>query len=481
MNTTHIGHRSGNSPDPSPAVAGTPARESEDRLPGLLPLLLSGLGMLLLIGLCVMGYRAIVKTISLRLAEEHSVTLATAIARELEAELAELLAAPGAFDEAAVDIVGTAAFTGNEFRLQALLHDARVHHFDILTPAGLVVYSSDSDRIGTSRSADAGFRAARAGMVRSRLHDRPSHAADTPPHAHMITFAPIRGGANHTVLAVLGVHGVADPDGPPDRGLRRLLAGTYALPPLLLLAFAGMRAWRRSRAPLSPGQVGQTAAVGLCHTIAVQETERKRISRDLHDGISQYLNAIKIHLQHIATDRDERLPPDTRQELEGIVRFVTSASDEVRRISLALRPTMLDDLGLLATLNWLCREFANAHPDIALEKHVTVTEQDIPDRLKTPIYRILQEALTNAAKHSRASWVDVVLEKRTEANGPVLVLTVADDGDGFDLAEVQCRRRGDGGLGLCSMRERAEFDGGSFRIRSERKSGTRIEASWPSG
>lgn len=436
------------------------------------------LGLLLLALLCLVGYRLTVKTISLRLIEEHNVALAAAVARELAAEYHLL------FDDgrriADTDHIAAAVIPTNEVRLRALLQDAHVHYFDVHDLSGQVIYTSHPDRIGCSHTDDPNFAAALSGAVTNFLDYQPADMAGIPDtHVHLVTFSPISIPQQDRSLGVLGLYALVDPGALPSPLMQPLLAGTYALPPLLL-AFAAMRARRHSQAAWSRPDEGQTAAVGLCHTIAVQETERKRISRDLHDGISQYLNAIKIHLQHIATDRDERLPSDTRQELEGIVRFVTSASDEVRRISLALRPTMLDDLGLLATMSWLCREFANTHPDIALEKRVTVTEQDIPDRLKTPIYRILQEALANVTKHSRASWVDVVLEKRMEANGPVLTLTVADDGDGFDLAEVRCRQRGDGGLGLCSMRERAEFDGGSLRIQSECKAGTRIEASWPS-
>lgn len=442
------------------------------------------LGLLLLALLCLVGYRLTVKAISLRLIEEHNVALAAAVARELAAEYHSL------FDDglrvAGTDHIAAAVTPANEIRLHALLQDAHVHYFDVHDLSGLAIYTSHSDRVGCSHADDPHFTAALDGMVTNFLDHHPADMVGIPDtHVHLVTFAPISSPQQDRSLGVLGLYALVDPGALPPTLVQPLIAGAFALPPLALMVLGGIRTYRRVRVGLSFTGGRPDAAHGdearCFHTITVQETERKRISRDLHDGISQYLNAIKIHLQHIATDRDERLPPDTRQELEGIVRFVTSASDEVRRISLALRPTMLDDLGLLATLNWLCREFANGHPDITLEKHVTVTEQDIPDRLKTPIYRILQEALTNAAKHSRASWVDVVLEKRTEANGPVLVLTVADDGDGFDLAEVQCRRRGDGGLGLCSMRERAEFDGGSLRIRSERKAGTRIEASWPSG
>lgn len=449
-----------------------------------LPLAAGVLGILILVGLCVAGYRMAVKAISLRLIEEHNVALATAVARELEAELAKLFEGIGSIHDLDTGMIATAVIAANEMRLHALLQDAHVHYFDIHDLSGRAIYTSHPDLVGSSHEDDPDFEAARAGAVTNHLDDRPADAADaSAPHNHLVTFAPIRDPVRETALGVVGLYAIAEPGVLPYPAMKPLLAAAFAIAPAAAILLGGIRAYRRSKADQSliggrpyPAH-GDDA--GRCHTITAQESERKRISRDLHDGIGQYLNAIRFHLQHIASSNEDRLPSDARDEIKDVVQVVASATEEVRRISLALRPTMLDDLGLLATMNWLCREFASAHPDIALLKRVEVMEQDIPDRLKTPVYRILQEALTNVAKHSRANHVEIVLEQVIDCKKPALRLTIADDGEGFDPYQAHCQERANGGVGLHSMRERAEMDGGVLGIRSSKPGGTRIQACWP--
>ena len=442
------------------------------------------LGMFLIVALCIGGYRVTVKAISLHLLEVHNVALAAAVARELKTEFAAILDVSRTLNEADVEAIAAAVITANEYRLHALLEDAHVHYFDIHDLSGRAIYTSHPDAVGSSHEDDDYFDAARSGIVTNYLDDKPADAGGaSEPHVHLVTFAPIYGPAGTPPLAVLGLYAVADPGVIPYPMVKPLLATSFSAAPLLLLLMGGFYTYRRVKegqpliGPRRHGEDGES--VVRCHTIAAQETERKRISRDLHDGIGQYLNAIKIHLQHIATSKEDRLSSDACDEIKDVVRVVTTASDEVRRISLALRPTMLDDLGLVATMSWLCREFVLLHQNIALHKRVEVDEESIPDELKTAIYRILQEALTNVAKHSHATRVEVTLDKLGDGRNEALCLTVLDDGQGFDHDEVRKHHRADGGLGLHSMRERAELDGGVLTIRSSKQEGTCVKATWP--
>jgi signal transduction histidine kinase len=140
---------------------------------------------------------------------------------------------------------------------------------------------------------------------------------------------------------------------------------------------------------------------------------------------------------------------------------------------MALRPSTLDDLGLLMTISWYTREFQSTHPEIRVEKLIEVEEAQIPEAIKTDVFRILQEAMTNAAKHSRTGWIRISL-KRTQER---LELRVRDEGIGFDpdknrTADVS------GGLGLDSMRERAILFGGICTITSALGEGTTVTARW---
>jgi signal transduction histidine kinase len=139
-----------------------------------------------------------------------------------------------------------------------------------------------------------------------------------------------------------------------------------------------------------------------------------------------------------------------------------------------LRPSILDDLGILATISWSCREFQKTYSDIYIERQIDIQENEVPDSTKTVIYRIIQEALNNISKHSKAYLVSLSLKKREGA----IELTIQDNGRGFDLREAFSRDNSRRGMGLGSMSERSELSGGFFEIESIRGKGTTIRVTW---
>ena len=199
--------------------------------------------------------------------------------------------------------------------------------------------------------------------------------------------------------------------------------------------------------------------------LAAQEEERKRIAVDLHDGIGGSLSAIKYQVE--AATRIE--------DLGAAVALLQGTMEECRRIQLDLRPPLLDDLGLLATFSWLIREFQQRTPGVTVEKRFEVEESAIPEALRTVLFRIAQEALNNIAKYSRAAGVQFSLRK---VNG-ALELVVRDNGQGFEVEKALAKEETERGLGLASMRERAELSGGIFAIESRPGNGTVVQAVWP--
>jgi len=147
---------------------------------------------------------------------------------------------------------------------------------------------------------------------------------------------------------------------------------------------------------------------------------------------------------------------------------------ESRRIINDLRPPMLDDLGLITTVSWLSRQFATVYPAIALNQQIEVRETDIPEELKIVIFRIAQEAFTNIGKYSQAQTARITL-KITENS---LELCITDNGIGFNVQDTLAKRDDGRGLGLISMRERAELSGGTLIVESAAGKGTAIRASW---
>ena len=209
--------------------------------------------------------------------------------------------------------------------------------------------------------------------------------------------------------------------------------------------------------------------------MTTEERERKRIAGDIHDTIGQALSAIKFSVENSLFTINKKDFSAAVQSLESIVPLTQQTIEEVRRIIMDLRPSILDDLGLIATISWLCREFESIYNHIHIDKEIHLEEADIPLSLKSVIYRILQEALNNAAKHSQTEIIRFHLMK----NGDSLELLFEDSGLGFDSDTVQSKVAGRKGMGLGSMKERAQMSGGTFAIKSSPGIGTRIYISWP--
>ena len=207
--------------------------------------------------------------------------------------------------------------------------------------------------------------------------------------------------------------------------------------------------------------------------LTYQEKERQRIASELHDGLGQTLSEVKFCVEDGLRRMAEGCPDDATRLLQQVVGKVQGAVEEVRRISMDLRPSTLDDLGIVPTLAWFFREFEAIYRDIHVVKQIEIEEGVVAAPVKTAIYRVVQEAMHNVAKHAGAGTVRVALLRV----GNLVDLTIDDDGRGFDGCKLDdCSSCG---FGLTSMRERTALSGGTFRIESESGLGTRIRACWP--
>ena len=189
-----------------------------------------------------------------------------------------------------------------------------------------------------------------------------------------------------------------------------------------------------------------------------QELERARISRELHDGISQLLVSVKLLLES-ASMRLPGSPAAASTALGVAIERLNGTLGEVRRISQALRPAMLDDLGLAAAIDQLAREFGS-HANLPVEMQVEGDAPVLDDNIKTMLYRIAQEALTNIERHAHASRVSILLMFKPGG----IHLSIADDGCGFDVTDVH--HNPSHGIGLRNMRERLDAVGGVLGIQS---------------
>jgi signal transduction histidine kinase len=208
--------------------------------------------------------------------------------------------------------------------------------------------------------------------------------------------------------------------------------------------------------------------------LSAQETERKRIARQLHDSIGQSLSAVKFSIEETLETVAGSQAKERFGALESAVALIQEVVEEVRRLQKNLRPAMLDDLGIVATIRSFCREFEAIYSDISIQKDLEVPELEVPEPIKTAIYRIVQEAMNNVAKHSKAGLVRIGLRR----NGESLELAIQDHGVGFDPKLARASESGRG-VGLSSMRERTELSGGAFTIESTTGFGTTVRALWP--
>jgi signal transduction histidine kinase len=205
--------------------------------------------------------------------------------------------------------------------------------------------------------------------------------------------------------------------------------------------------------------------------LLAEETERKRIAQEIHDGIGQHWATVKLRVEKILA----QLGKEIATPLKDILPIIQVGLEETRRIQMNLRPALLDDLGILATISWFCREFQKAHPAIRVETKIDLLENDISNPVKTVIYRLLQEALNNISKHSKATLVNLTLQKSDGA----IEFIIQDQGQGFELDAVLSLKSYEKGMGLSGMRERTYLSGGAFWIGSTKGIGTTIRASWP--
>jgi signal transduction histidine kinase len=203
-----------------------------------------------------------------------------------------------------------------------------------------------------------------------------------------------------------------------------------------------------------------------------QEVERKRISQDLHDSVGQTLSVIKYSLERAQELSRRGDGEDAACLADVVIGRVQRLMDEVRAISMDLRPASLDDLGAASAVRGLCRDWQEVYRGVEVDIDIGVADADIPGVLATNVFRAVQEALNNVARHAEANHVQIAMQI---ADG-VLAVSVCDDGAGFDLEHAI----GSGGSrGLRGLRERAESTGGRFRVTSNPGKGTVVELEWP--
>jgi len=169
--------------------------------------------------------------------------------------------------------------------------------------------------------------------------------------------------------------------------------------------------------------------------LSAHEEERRRIAAEIHDTLGSCLTAIKFRVDY-AQDEDKKTSNLATECLNTITPLIQECVEECRRVQMDLRPSMIDELGLLPTLSWFCRRYETIYPQIRTEQMTGIEEKEIPSPLKIVVYRMTQEAMNNIAKHSKADLVRLSLRKMDRR----MEVTIQDNGQGFNLEEVSSHK-----------------------------------------
>ncbi|MBN1368188.1 MAG: sensor histidine kinase [Dehalococcoidales bacterium] len=251
-------------------------------------------------------------------------------------------------------------------------------------------------------------------------------------------------------------------------GVSHYMLYTYLfLLPVAIIIIINLQLELRRRTNQFIKQQESERRVYLSNVLRAQDSERKRVAQDIHDDAIQTLLAVANYAEVVKSAENQ---PEEQQDIINLIRTNTLQTVEnLRRLTLNLNPRLLDELGLVPALNWLVNTM-NSEGSIRYELLIDGDQPKLPPATEVSLFRIIQEALNNVKKHSKASNATVNIEFFTEN----LTITVQDNGQGFSFSSVRPRLITDGKMGVIGMAERVKFLGGTFHIDSGPGGGTTI-------
>lgn len=452
-------------------------------------------------GLLTLFYRLATIQSTLELAQANSRAFAQTALLSLRPELDDYLAtAPGTrrHGEAAQRLATRLSeVVEQESTRDSLGPVVRVNLFD---RRGVVIFSTDRDRIGRHEPNTTGFISAINGRVANKLIYRDvfnrfdGDTKDAHLEANLLeSYVPVRSGATQSLDAVFESYTDVSPLVAQNQNAAFIVLAAVALGLLLLYGVLVLLMRRELRQIESQQhllvQRGLNAIETQQHSISERtaalemlsaqmlrrdEMSKKKLAFGLHEGLAQTLATIKMGIEHRLAQAGVR--KEEHEQLASIVSLLQGAIRNVQAIATGLRPSSLDELGLLATIDWFCRKFEYLHPAIGVEEEISVSEEDVPAPLKIVIYRIIESALTNVVRYENTDQIEIALHLQEGA------LTLAIDDASQDARYAATTGRdadSDLQVSFAEARERAILSGGSFSVARGKTGGVSLRASWP--
>ena len=450
--------------------------------------------------LLTLFYRHVTIQSTVSLSEANSLALTQAALISVRPELDDYLATaagPGPHEFAAQRLAARITEVVAELMRNNVGPVVRVNLFNRV---GVVIFSTDRDRIGEDQGSNAGFMSALNGRVVNNLHyrdvfnrfDRGTEAAHLGPNL-VETYVPVRADATKPVDAVFESYTDLSPLVARNQntalivliGAGLVLLTLYGIFLLVMRrALKAMESQQRRDAGSELEAImakqhninARTAALEMLSAkiLSSDEMEKKKIAFDLHEGLAQMLITIKSGIE-----RRLARPADGKADAESLAPTVPlrqAAIDDVQRIATGLRPSSLDDLGLVPTINWYCREFERLNPAITVAEELAVREDDLPAPLKIVIYRIIETAFTSIARYESADRIELGLQ----LGGGAITLTIDDASrDSRYAATAQHDSESDPQVRFAEAQVRTTLSGGNFTIARKKAGGIALRASWP--
>lgn len=423
-------------------------------------------------------YRQVAIQSIFQLAERGNLTLARAAMNPIKPVLLEFLDVAADFRPGSTTPPPLPAELARS--ITALMQDRSVVRIKIFNQRGVVVFSTKPSQVGDFQNHNEGFNIAINGGVGSDLVYRDtfnSFDGSTEEDNLMQTYIPIRGSPAEPIKGVFElyadvnnlVHGVERNEFIILAGAALVLSALYAV--LILIVRRANQTIERQQRTIR--ERTETLELLSAQMLKGEESNKRKLAFELHEGLAQTLAAVKLQVEN---GRHNHHAGDAAASVDSIVPALQEAIQEARAIATELRPPSLDDLGLLPTINWFCREFEEQHPDIRIERKIALQEQDIPAPLKAILYRIIASVVNDLAQHTKSGaihlglWLD---------RGSITLLiddtaTEALDRTVIPLANIDPELR----AGFARMEELATLSGGTFSASRHHGGGTTLRASW---
>lgn len=363
-------------------------------------------------------------------------------------------------------------------KIRRMTRDTTVKEIDIYDHNGRQVYSTSAGSIhpGSHPALQSAIR----GNVSSTVIFRSLFTRYTGAGVAdklMQTYIPIRSGPGTAVVGVFAIH--SDPSSLIEESDALILSVLLGVELILAILYGIL--WLVARYAKNIVHTQQTiirertASLEILsrHLLKSDELQKKKIATDLHEGLAQTLSAIKVNVEN---SRLKNTLDASVQSLAAIVPVLQHAIHEVRTIATELRPASLDDLGLLPTIRWFCREFEQRHPAICIQPDISLAETNIPPLLKIDIYRIIESVFKNIAKHSHTDRIILALHLAdarihlTIGDTPTVLPAIAPADRSAHGIEAQFR--------FAEVKERTALSGGAFSTTLENTGWVTLRASW---